>query len=62
MTRVLQPNPGGRGFRVLGERLVDAADRERLTDDLRCRRCGAPAVRVVAAGVFGSARSGSPHS
>src|SRR5690242_7648336 len=51
MTRVLERDPHGPGFRVVGERLLDNVDHGRLTDDLRCRRCGAPAVRVAAAGV-----------
>jgi hypothetical protein len=55
--RTIQADPEGSELRVVDERLEDEADRARLTDDLRCRRCGAPAevtTLVFMAGVPGA--------
>ena len=41
-----EEDPDGPGLRETGVRAVVEGHRERVTDDLRCRRCGAEA-RVV---------------
>ena len=39
-------DPNGPGFRKTGECYLANHDCDRITDDLRCRECGAEAVQV----------------
>jgi hypothetical protein len=41
-----EPDPHGPGFRKTGECYLAMDDGDRITDDLRCRECGAEAVQL----------------
>ena len=41
-----EPDPHGPGLRKTGECYLAADDEDRITDDLRCRQCGAEAVQL----------------
>ena len=49
-----EPDPHGPGFRKTGECCLAMDDANRITDDLRCRECGAEAVQVHLMDIVGS--------
>jgi hypothetical protein len=46
-------NPDGPGYRKTGGLFLAEGDETRVTDDLRCRKCGADAARVLMFTVVG---------